>query len=94
MSGLGAVGGFRLHVHVHVHVHDPQTPTAAIVRPPAASYASCIREDSGPIDVQRARAQHRAYVEALRAAGIDVHAGDGALSCMSLRFAPDGAWVV
>jgi dimethylargininase len=42
------------------------------VRTLSASYASCIREGGGPIDVPRARLQHRAYVDALRDAGIDV----------------------
>ncbi len=45
----------------------------ALVRPPSAAYARCIREDaSRPIDVARALAQHVAYCEALRACGCDV----------------------
>ena len=48
------------------------TPTHAIVRPPAACYAQCLRHDPRPIDVALARAQHRGYVAALRDAGIAV----------------------
>jgi dimethylargininase len=48
------------------------TPTHAIVRPPAACYADCLRHDPRPIDVALAQTQHRGYVQALRAAGITV----------------------
>lgn len=52
------------------------TPTAAIVRPPSASYDRCIRTSAAAIDVALARAQHGAYVQALRDAGIDVEVLD------------------
>ncbi|HWB79889.1 MAG TPA: arginine deiminase family protein [Nannocystaceae bacterium] len=48
------------------------TPTHAIVRPPAACYAQCLRHDPRPIDVTLAQTQHRGYVAALRDAGITV----------------------
>src|SRR5687768_11761610 len=49
------------------------TPTHAIVRPISASYDACIRDDAAAeIDVALARAQHTAYVEALRDSGVHV----------------------
>jgi len=47
--------------------------TRAIVRPPAGSFASglsCAGE--GPPDLNRAHAQHAAYVQALRDCGLEV----------------------
>lgn len=45
----------------------------ALVRPPSASYANCIRSDASTrIDPARALDQHAAYVDALRACGLDV----------------------
>jgi dimethylargininase len=48
--------------------------TVALVRPPGASFASAIsaHPQAGGIDVARAREQHAAYVDALRAAGLQV----------------------
>jgi len=48
--------------------------TVALVRPPGASFARAIsaHPDAGRIDVALARAQHAGYVDALRAAGVDV----------------------
>jgi dimethylargininase len=48
------------------------TPAVAFVRPPSASYASCLRSDAAPIDVDEARAQHAGYVRALRDAGVEI----------------------
>lgn len=49
------------------------TPTHAIVRPPSASYATCIRTDAHTaIDVVLAQEQHAGYVAALREAGVIV----------------------
>lgn len=48
------------------------TPALAFVRPPSASYASCLRSDTAPIDVDEARAQHAGYVQALRDAGAEI----------------------
>jgi dimethylargininase len=47
-------------------------PAHAWVREVPASFGSCLRAEAVPIDVDRARAQHGAYVEALRAAGVPV----------------------
>jgi dimethylargininase len=44
----------------------------ALVRPVPASYDRCLRSNPVPIDVARARRQHQAYVEALRACGREV----------------------
>jgi len=45
----------------------------ALVRPPSDAYARCLRTDaSRAIDVAKARAQHAAYCEALRACGLEV----------------------
>ncbi len=47
----------------------------ALVRPPSDAYASCIRSDpSISINVDRARKQHRAYCDTLRACGLEVRA--------------------
>ena len=47
--------------------------TRAIVRPPAASFASGLSSAAeGPPDLNLALAQHSAYVEALRACGLNV----------------------
>ena len=47
--------------------------TRAIVRPPAASFASGLSSATeGPPDLNLALAQHSAYVEALRACGLNV----------------------
>lgn len=48
--------------------------TIALVRPPGASFAKAIstHPDAGLIDLAVARRQHAAYVDALRAAGVDV----------------------
>jgi dimethylargininase len=48
-------------------------PARAVAREVSSSYAGCLRSDAASrIDVGRARAQHAAYVEALRSAGIEV----------------------
>lgn len=44
----------------------------AIVRPPSPAYARCLRRVPAQIDVGRALDQHAAYVEALRACGLEV----------------------
>lgn len=46
----------------------------AIVRPPSAAYARCLREKPVPIDVAKAALQHAGYVAALRACGVEVEA--------------------
>ncbi|HJQ98799.1 MAG TPA: arginine deiminase family protein [Candidatus Polarisedimenticolaceae bacterium] len=49
--------------------------TRALVRPPSSTYASGLTAAGlGPPDLATARAQHAAYVEALRAAGVTVDA--------------------
>lgn len=63
------------------------TPSHAIVRPPGASYASCMREDPVAIDIALARAQHDGYVAALREAGVVVEV------LPELREAPDAVFV-
>lgn len=47
-------------------------PTLAIVRDVPDSFTACLRCTPAAIDVDRARAQHRSYVAALVAAGLDV----------------------
>jgi dimethylargininase len=48
-------------------------PRKVLVRPVSARYAACLRSDaSAVIDVARARAQHAAYVDAIRALGVEV----------------------
>ncbi len=62
-------------------------PAHAWVRAPGDAYAACLRSDPGPIDVALARTQHRAYVEALGAAGVGVeHLAPG-------LDAPDGCFI-
>ncbi|MCB9596577.1 MAG: N(G),N(G)-dimethylarginine dimethylaminohydrolase [Sandaracinaceae bacterium] len=45
-------------------------PRVALVRAIPASFARALRADPAPIDVEKARAQHAAYVAALRDAGV------------------------
>lgn len=47
-------------------------PQRAIVRDVPDAYARCLRTEDVEIDVDRARAQHRQYVAALAAAGVEV----------------------
>ncbi len=47
-------------------------PRRAFVRPVPASFGDALRADPVPLDVERARVQHAAYVAALRAAGVEV----------------------
>lgn len=49
-----------------------RAPMRAIVRAPSAAYARCLQRAPAPIDVARALDQHAAYVEALRACGLEV----------------------
>ena len=55
----------------------PAAPTSALVRRPSSAYASAYQRQGIVIDPAAAGRQHAAYVEALRAAGIAVHALDG-----------------
>ncbi|MEA3335725.1 MAG: N(G),N(G)-dimethylarginine dimethylaminohydrolase [Chloroflexota bacterium] len=49
-------------------------PTHAFVRPPGDSYEKALGQapDAEPIDINRARAQHSLYLDALRASAIEV----------------------
>lgn len=47
-------------------------PAQAIVRAVPENYAACIRHNAQPIDIDRARTQHAAYVCALKEAGVVV----------------------
>ena len=49
-----------------------RAPRAVLVRPLSATYADCLRADPLPIDLELARAQHAAYVAAIRASGLEV----------------------
>ena len=49
-----------------------EKPEAALVRPVSDRFVDCIRTRPVSIDVERARAQHAAYVTALREAGVTV----------------------
>jgi dimethylargininase len=74
---------------------DLATPRAAIVRAVSASYAGCIRERAtGTIDVERARAQHLGYVQALREAGIEVEELPAADALPDAVFVEDTAVVL
>jgi dimethylargininase len=67
----------------------------ALVRPPSAAYARCIRQDaSRTIDVPRALAQHAAYCEALRACGLEVSALPAEPEMPDACFVEDAAVVV
>ncbi len=46
--------------------------TNALVRAPNEAYTGCLRPGDVTIDLTRARAQHRAYVNALRQIGVEV----------------------
>ncbi len=59
----------------------------AWVRTVPDAYARCLRTTTGDIDVERARRQHGAYVEALRAAGLEV------IALPPLHDAPDSVFV-
>lgn len=54
--------------------HSPTRDVKAITRPPGIRLADCELTylERAPIDLQRARSQHRAYESALRQFGIDV----------------------
>lgn len=54
-----------------------QAPSTALMRRPPDSYAPFYRARGISIDMEKARAQHAAYGEALRAAGLEVHLLDG-----------------
>jgi len=47
-------------------------PLTAIVRAVPDAYVRCLRTDPAPIDLERARAQHRGYIAALTDAGVTV----------------------
>ncbi len=47
-------------------------PAHALVRPPGASFPHCLKEVPARIELALARDQHRAYVAALRRAGVSV----------------------
>lgn len=63
--GVGAIIERMKHERI-----DP--PVRAWVRPVSASYADCIRTKGEPIDVERARRQHSAYVTLLERSGIAI----------------------
>src|SRR5262245_13226233 len=63
-------------------------PLVALVRPIPSSYADCLRLDrEKAIDVERARHQHKGYVEALAAAGVEV------ITLPLLDQAPDSVFI-
>ena len=47
----------------------------ALVRPPASSFTQALSEhpQKNSIDIPRVQEQHRAYVQALKDLGVDVH---------------------
>jgi dimethylargininase len=55
-----------------MHSSEPTTPDLVVVRQVSQSYASCVRPNETPIDVERARRQHAAYVSAFKELGVEV----------------------
>lgn len=73
----------------------PATPTQAWVRPPSDAYVRCLRQHAEPApDVARARAQHAAYVDALRDAGIAVEILPPDAALPDACFVEDGAVIL
>ncbi len=73
----------------------PTTPTHAWVRLPDDAYAQCLRmEQGGAPDVERARQEHRGYVQALREAGIAVEIVPPADGLADACFVEDAAVIL